>query len=495
MNKFLDFVKGIKFPKITKIPIRSLIFWGAAFVAAIGLFVFARSLTDCFTLASLPGIPPANCSSAPTSVIDPSGAIITGTPDVANLEPTPSVPQPPAPSWDGGSRINILFIGLRSGGASTSEADCPLCTDTLILLTLDPVSKTAGMLSIPRDLWVNIPGVGYSRINTAYTSGEIQKLPGGGPALTMKTVSQVIGVPVQYYVWVDFNTFVSIINLIGGVDVQNYERLRLDPLGSGKDKVILTPGLRHLNGQIALAYARCRTQDECGAVGGDTDRSKRQQLVIFAIRDKVFSPSYFPKLIAQAPQLYRTFGEGIHTNLSLEDAIKLAFLAKDITPDRIRSAIIDTTMVTFENVTLAGQPASVMKPIPDKIRVLRDEIFTATGAASPMAQGDPVQLMKDDGARVLVTNDTYTAQLEARTANFLVQSKQMNVIGFGQPTGVLNQTTIVVYSPKLYALRYLISTFGITSNSQIRFKLVPNPPYDLEVLIGSDWVSKLPPPY
>ena len=74
----------------------------------------------------------------------------------------------------------------------------------MILLTIDPLTKTAGMLSIPRDMWVNIPGFGYSRINTAYSLGEGSKLPGGGPELARKTVEQFIGVPIQYYAQIDF---------------------------------------------------------------------------------------------------------------------------------------------------------------------------------------------------------------------------------------------------------------------------------------------------
>ena len=196
------------------------------------------------------------------------------------------------PQWDGGSRINIVFFGLRGGDISGD--DCPACTDTIMLLTIDPVTKTAGMLSIPRDMWVNIPGFGYSRINTAWTLGEGAKLPGGGPGLAMETVSQFIGVPVHYYVQVDFGTFVSFINMIGGIDVYVDEKMVLDPAGTGQDHFVLTPGdFRHLTGKRALAYARCRHESQ-GCSGGDVGRAKRQQQVIMAIRDKVFDPITFP---------------------------------------------------------------------------------------------------------------------------------------------------------------------------------------------------------
>ena len=128
------------------------------------------------------------------------------------------------------------------------------------------------MLSIPRDMWVNIPGFGYSRINTAWTIGEVTKLPGGGPRLAMETVSQFIGVPVHYYVQVDFGTFVSFINMIGGIDIYVEERMVLDPAGPGQDHFVLTPGdVRHMNGKRALAYARCRPRARAAALDGAFD--------------------------------------------------------------------------------------------------------------------------------------------------------------------------------------------------------------------------------
>ncbi len=239
-----------------KLAARQLIFWGAAIVVTIGLFLFVRQFTACWQLTALPGMRPPSCPNAPTSFDATPEVNAQGTP--VALPPTPeavSVPDVEYPQWDGGSRINVAFFGLRGGDISSS--DCPQCTDTIIVFTIDPVTRTAGMISVPRDLFVNIPGFGYSRINTAWTSGEGAKLPGGGPGLAMKTVSQFLGVPIQYYVQVDFGTFVSFINMIGGIDIYNDENLILDPIGSGTDHFKLTCcGIRHLNGKIALAYSR-----------------------------------------------------------------------------------------------------------------------------------------------------------------------------------------------------------------------------------------------
>ncbi len=360
-----------------RFPIRQIVFWSLTLIGAVGTLYFRARPHGLLATHIPPGDFPASCAG---EAVKPLEMPVVGS--------KPNTPEPTStpeflasediqyPTWDGGSRINILFVGFRGG--DPIKGDCPFCTDTLILLTVDPTTKTAGMLSIPRDMWVNIPGFGYSRINTAWTLGRGSKLPGGGPALTMKTVSHFIGVPIDYYVQVDFDTFVDIVNLLGGVDVYNEETIVLDPMAHGKDfpKVKVTCcGMRHLDGRTALAYSRCRHIEQ-GCQDGDIGRARRQQKVIFGIRDKVLNPENFSTLLAQAPQLYNVFSDGIHTNLSLQDAIKLAVLARDISTKNIRNAVIDNTMLAYDNVILGGKNASIMKPLPDKIRVLRDEVFT-----------------------------------------------------------------------------------------------------------------------
>lgn len=473
--------------------VRQIVFWGFGLAIGIGLFVFVRAFTICWRITALPGIPPVSC--AGQAVNPPERPVVgssTKTPK-ATSTPEPLSQDIEYPTWDSSNRINILFVGFRGG--DPIQGDCPFCTDTLILLTVDPITKTAGMLSIPRDMWVNIPGFGYSRINTAWTLGRGSKLPGGGPALTMKTVSHFIGVPVDYYVQVDFDTFVDVIDLIGGVDVYNDETIFLDPMSHGKDfpKVKLTCcGMRHLNGRVALAYARCRHIEQ-GCKDGDVGRAKRQQKVIFGIREKVLSPENFPELMAQAPQLYNTFSAGIHTNMSMDDAIRLAALVRDIPRENIKNGVIDHSMMAYGNVILGGQNASIMKPLPDKIRILREEIFTSSGPISPMAEGHPISLMLEDGARIRILNGTSTPQLDTRTGNYLAE-KGMLVAEFGD-TKKSSQTMIVLYSPKLYTLQFLLDIFDITRSNQILIKPDPTQTVDIEIRLGSDWLNLLPSGY
>lgn len=468
---------------------RSLAYWIFVTAAMLAAFFIVRKLTLCWTLTALPGIPPAECSLQYQPSSDLSTLPDPTTSNVLAVEI--SAPEMELPQWDGASRINIAFFGLR--GDDGQGEGCPTCTDTIMVLTVDPVTKTAGMLSIPRDMWVNIPGAGYSRINTAWAIGENAKLPGGGPVLAMQTVSQFIGVPIHYYVQVDFGTFVSFINLIGGIDVYVEERMVLDPLGEGPDHFVLKPGdYRHLTGPRALAYARCRHESQ-GCSGGDVGRAKRQQQVILAIRDKVLEPETFATLITQAPQLYAEFSSGIHTNMSLEDAIQLAVLAKDIRVEDIKKGVIDNTMAIPADTTINGVPANVLRPVPDLIRILRDEIFVPGGPLSPLAQGDPVALMQSDQAKVRIINNTYTAGLEQSTASFL-STQGMQVVEFGPLTGASNTTKIILYSSKLYALRYLTELFGAGSQ-QIIIQSDPASTVDIEIRLGEDWVGKPPAGY
>jgi LCP family protein required for cell wall assembly len=355
----------------------------------------------------------------------------------------------------------------------------------MILLTIDPSSKTAGVLSIPRDMWVNIPGYGYGKINTAYYLGEANKLPGGGPALAMKTVEQFIGVPIQYYAQVDFNTFVDIINYLGGIDVQVDQKLILDPLGPGADKVVLNAGYKHIDGQRALAFARTRKTQ-----GGDVDRAKRQQQVILGIRNRVLDPKFFPQLVARAPALYAELQQGIHTNLALNDAIRLAVLAQDIPVDQIKMGVIDYTMMTIGK---SPDGLDINKPITDKIRELRDEIFSSNGAVSPKATGDLGALMRADGARVRVLNGSVANGIAGTTQQYLI-SQGVNVTDVGNADQIYSRSVIVVYTDKLYTMRYLANLFGVNSSGQIAIKYDPTSPVDVALIIGNDWANSNPMP-
>jgi len=240
-----------------------------------------------------------------------------------------------------------------------------------------------------------------------------------------------------------------------------------------------------LDGDITLAYARYRKGD-----GGDVDRAKRQQKVILGIRNVVLAPENFPVLLGKAQQFYEEFSAGIKTDMPFDTALQLGVLARDIPVESIKQGVIDYTMVALDNVVLGGQDASIMKPLPDKIRVLRDEIFTVGGPVGPLAaQGDPNALMRADGARIRLLNGSYTPGLEVNTGNYFLLSLGLGVTVVGPADRSYDRTVIVLHSPKLYTLKYLQTVFGITSSTQILINPDPASTVDVEVFLGNDWAN------
>jgi LCP family protein required for cell wall assembly len=487
MNR-LNSLKNLKFRRPTT---GQIVFVVIALALAVAGFYFVRGLVTCWTITPLPGRPPSDCGTITAGL---AGPILneqgTEVAPVEELPPPPiSIPESDLPpAWDGASRVTVLLIGLDYRDVEANQG--PPRSDSMILLTIDPVTKTAGALSIPRDMWVNIPGFGYGRINMAYYYGEGSKLPGGGPELARKTAEQFIGVPIQYYAEIDFNTFVEFINLIGGIEIHNNEDLRLDPIGAGKDKVRITCcGMRLLDGEKALAYSRYRKGDD-----GDVGRSRRQQKVILGIRNRVLSPENFPVLLGKARQFYEEFSAGIKTNMPFDMGIQLGVLARDIPVESIKWGVIDYTMVSLDETTLGGEAASVMKPLPDKIRVLRDEVFTTGGAISPMAaSGDPAALMQADASRVRILNGSFSPGLDVSTGNYLL-TQGVQVTEVGTTDQAYDRTVVVLYAPKLYTLKFLQSLFRIDSNAQIVIRPDPTSSADVEIRLGNDWANSNPMP-
>jgi polyisoprenyl-teichoic acid--peptidoglycan teichoic acid transferase len=390
--------------------------------------------------------------------------------------PDGPTPQP----WDGASRVNILLLGLDYRDWEAGEVPR---TDTMILATVDPINKTLGMLTIPRDMWVNIPGFKYSKINTAYWLGEVYKMPGGGPGLAMKTVEEFLGVPIHYYAQIDFNAFVKFIDHVGGVSVRVLEDIVVDPIGPN-NTVELKKGVQDLDGATALAFARMRYTE-----GDDFDRSSRQLYLIKEIRRTLLHRDKIPTILAQAPLLYQDLSEGIHTNMSLTQAVQLAWLVYQIEDENIKQAVIGPQQVSF-----ATSPDGLAINIahPDKIRILRDEIFTTGGPVGPAMTGDLDELVKTEQARIIVQNGTGTAGLATRTSEYF-RSLSMNVVEETNADRVYDRTTLVVLNGKPYTARKLAEMMNIeTGYVQNRFD--PDAGADVIVILGNDWANNNPMP-
>jgi polyisoprenyl-teichoic acid--peptidoglycan teichoic acid transferase len=433
-------------------------------------FVAVRDFVSHWKLTNLPGVSVVDATPTP----GPEGASPVNNMTVpldSGLGPTP-------PPWDGSNRVTLLVMGLDYRDWQAGEG--PPRTDTMILFTVDPIHRTAGILSIPRDLWVNIPGFEYGRINTAYQLGEAYQIPGGGPALAAQTVEELLGIPIDYYAQVDFGTFVRFIDEIGGIKVEFPETIKLDPLGDGNTKRF-KPGTYTLPGDLALAYARLRKTE-----GGDFDRAQRQQQVIMGIRTQILNHKLLPSLISKAPVLFNELSTGIRTNLSLDEAIRLAWLASQIPEENIKRGAIDAGQVSFAKSPDGTQ--DVLKPITEKIRALRDEVFSQANPASPIAASlDIAELVKQENARVQVLNGSSSPGLAAQTSDYL-KSQGINVVETGNAEQYSANTQITFYTGKPYTLKFLVDLMKV-NQFHIRHFFDPNNPADISITVGDDWAA------
>ena len=371
-------------------------------------------------------------------------------------------------------------------------------SDTMILITLDPMTKSLGALSIRRDLWVNVPGHDYNKINKAYWWGEVDNLPGvGGAGLAMETVEEFLGVPINFYARVDFNTFVRLVDKIGGVPIDVKERMLMDPNHNGSP-FWLEPGFVVMPGNYALEYARSRSSS-----GGDIDRGGRQMEVVNAIWQKIVKENMMPRLISRAPALYQELSTGVQTNMTLGQAIQLGLLFVQIPQSNFKTYNITYDHASPEMIMTERGEQYVLRPFMDKIRLLRDEIFVQGSTASaPITlstqtgqnvSGDPLSLAKAENARIEVLNGTSTGGLADTTTAYLI-SQGLNVVSTGNSSEDSVYTTIVVHNATPYTLSYLSSIMGGIPNNRIYNQYDPNGNVDITVTLGNDWANSNPMP-
>lgn len=397
-------------------------------------------------------------------------------PIINTLEPgaTP-VAMAELPRWSGTERVNVLLLGIDEREGS----DGPWRTDTMMVLTLDPVTMSGGMLSLPRDLWVSIPGYEeYSRINQAHYDGDAWGYPGGGPALARDTVSWNLGVPIHFYVRINFVAFETLIDEIGGIDIYVPETID-DPHypdeAYGYDPFYLEAGQQHLDGKTALKYARTRV-----TFGGDFDRGQRQQAVIMAVRNRIARLDQLPQLVSKAPTLMNTLGDAVRTDMSLDQAIELARFAMDIDPDRIVTAVVDYNYTTADETPDGSQ---VLVPRRDAMRELRNLIFSTTpvnGNEATMAE----QLAKE-GARVVVWNGSNKPGLASETRDYLAQ-QGFQIAQVGDASTLYERTLIMDYTGKRYTSKQLATTLHLPLSTVLRGS-EPDGAYDVALILGSDF--------
>ena len=253
-----------------------------------------------------PNTPTAAPPTMPPAATDPATGTVPAVPTALPIGNSPIIQR-----LNAGQRVTVLLLGF--GGAGH---DGGYLTDTLQVMSFDPKTSAITLISVPRDLWIQVPsyqgrGGYWGRINEAYTIGmgpvdrndmnvPYAKHDAGGQQ-AMKAVSQVLGIQIDYWISMDFVGFRLFIDAIGGVDV-NVERAFTDTEYPNNDDASIDPsyrtvhfdaGLQHMDGETAITFARSRHAPEDGS---DFGRSRRQQLLMEAVKDKVVSVETIPKL-------------------------------------------------------------------------------------------------------------------------------------------------------------------------------------------------------
>ena len=296
------------------------------------------------TIYSTEPAPQANNAGA-ADAVTPIATLAPVTP-----EPTAAPSATPKGDWQNGERITFLVLGIDQ--RPVENADYAL-TDSIIMVTLNPISKTAGMMSIPRDLWVDLSNHGQDRINTAMSLG--------GPQYAVNEVSRLMSVPIQHYVRVNFSAVQKIVDLIGGIDVyvdQDINDQLYPDMNYHFDPFVISQGMHHMDGATALKYARTRHNTS------DFYRMRRQQQIIMAIRDRALSINAVPNLAANAPQIMATLIGAVQSDISVSEMAQLALFVKDLPAESIYRAVLDET--TAQDYRTNGG-AQVLVLVPDKL--------------------------------------------------------------------------------------------------------------------------------
>jgi LCP family protein required for cell wall assembly len=277
-----------------------------------------------------------------------------------------------APPFGGRDRVTILAVGVdNSQGRGLA--------DTIIALALWPKTGEIAALSIPRDSRVEIPGVGVRRINASHSFG--------GLPLTIQTVEMLLGGPIDYYIEVNVQGLVGLVDAIGGVDIDVEKRMHYRDRSQNL-YIDLQPGLQHLSGEQAVDYVRFRHD-----AMGDLGRIERQRKFLRLVAGELLSPNNVGRL----PKLADTFVKTVDTNLTVRDILSLKHIVEQAGPDAIRMATLPG-----EPRTIGGQSLLVLDP--DKVQETIDRVLWG------------------EGIRVTVLNATDIAGLASRTADILEEN-------------------------------------------------------------------------
>lgn len=357
---------------------------------------------------------------------------------------------------EGDGRVNIMLLG--KGGDNHPGGDL---TDSILIASIDPLGKEASLLSVPRDLWVRVPNYWSMKINSVYSTGKQRALAANdqdtkaaekaGISLLESVIESSMGIPVHYYVMVNFNAFQQAVDAVGGIDINVKEPLYdyVQAWDNGGNPLIAGAGQQHFDGKKALLYARSRSSSS------DFARGERQREIAVGLRDKALQLGTFSNPLT-VTRLLDAIGDNVTTSLSLSEMMRLYEISRDIQTSSIASlGFTDPPQVLVTTDNIDGQ--SVVVP--------RAEVDDFSEIQSFVRNSLRDGFLKNENANIAVLNGTDMGGLASERAEEL-KSYGYNIVYIGDaPRSDYQSTVLVDFSrgTKKYTRRYLEQRLGTTA--------------------------------
>jgi polyisoprenyl-teichoic acid--peptidoglycan teichoic acid transferase len=385
---------------------------------------------------------------------------------------------------EGDGRVNILMLG--KGGAGHEGADL---TDTILIASIDPIQKEMSLLSIPRDFYVSTSD--NYKINSVYSQAKSKVLAGkktadinkraedAGEAAVETKIEEITGIPIHYYVMVDFAAFEKAVNIVGGVDVNIdkngvvYEKLWNET--TRKNYTLdVREGMQHFDGQRALFYARSRHT----SARGDFDRSERQRKLLVALKDKITSAGTYSNPL-KITQLVNDFGDHVRSNLTTSEILRVYDIVKGIDSSKIGSL----DLVTPPNVLIGGGMVngnSVQQPKAGP----KDYSAIQNFVRNSLRDG----YLRKENASIAVFNGSNTTGLASKRATELKSFGYNIATVDNAPTKNYTQTILVDFTggKKKYTQHYLEQRLKVTAVSQLPDSAINPNGADFVIILGQN---------
>jgi LCP family protein required for cell wall assembly len=380
---------------------------------------------------------------------------------------------------EGDGRVNVLLLG--NGGPGHEGPDL---TDTILLASIDPVNHNTALLSVPRDLWVKIPGDGYQKLNAAFVYGKQQakgkteaQKDQAGLALLDQTLSPILGVPIHYHAVVDFAAFKQTVNAIGGVTFNVPETL-YDPTMAWENhgnSYLAMKGQQTFNGDKALLYARSRE------TSSDFARGQRQRQLIVAIKDKTFSLGTFSNPV-KISNLLSSLGDNVYTDFSLDDMMRLYKIMGKIPSTSINS--IDLVTPPHNLLTTGNMNGlSIVEP--------RAGLFDYDAIQNYVRNALKDSYIAKENAQIAIYNATDIVGMATKQSDYL-KGYGYNVVTVGNtPTPTNPSKTQIIDLTKgvdKYTKNYLEKRYGVSSSTTLppSFGITPPAGTSFVIIVGED---------